>query len=381
MTRRTRSRRASPGADNDQPDGPNERDYWTKDAGAGFGHRSATSSRRARGYVGRDLHNGVACPPLLQTNATTWAKFGPAVPVVALFARLVPTNSHPNDAVRDAVFDAHDNELCHDVIIDAGYSLKSRLLIPLQEAGIPATLRPASNQVGEGLGIRGARVFDGQLFSAHIPDDLAALQLPGRNATAQEIEASTEKFQRRATYRYTRHKKPGEDGTTRWSNPFQEGRLRSRSLPRTMRGSRDAPVVELPEGASHAEGTITLGAGELPLMQDTIVGTRAWYEAYERRNVAETFHSFLHGGFVDIDKGFVRIVESAAGIGRIDVLLAHTLAGVNRWQVQNWVCIRRLLDGDNHESSTRKTGQRRKPRSNRLPRFEDLSELARDPPP
>ena len=150
-----------------------------------------------------------------------------------------------------------------------------------------------------------------------------------------------------------------------------------------MRLNPRAPLVDLPTGAKCCDGVITLGADELPLMQQTIVGTRAWHAAYGRRNRVEAFNAFLHGMFVDIDKGYVHIIEKEGRGGRIAVLLAHTLAGANRWYLKNQARIEKLL-AERDDIAAPPTGSGaprggRKPRSDRAKRYEDLTTLATDP--
>ena len=114
-------------------------------------------------------------------------------------------------------------------------------------------------------------------------------------------------------------------------------------------------------------------------MQPTIVGTRAWHQAYGRRNLAETVNAGLHGDFTEIDKGFVRMLDS----GRISTVLAYTLAGYNRNVIKQWMRIRRLLDPDHPDAlpAFRPTRPRtRAPRRNRLPRYEDLTPRGTSPP-
>lgn len=360
--------------------GDDGRRIWTKDTAARASHRSATNKRSAGTFNGREVHVGVAVPALRGTDTTSWCTFGPDVPPVAVIATLVPAGFHPGDAVVDEMIEARQLGLCEDAIVDPGYSLKrpESFAIPLAQAGIAATDRPASNQKGDGGRIGAERVLDGQLFSQWVPGQYLDLKLPGRNATQAERAESMRLHAARAVYRFGRHKAPGGDGTTRWRCPVHQGRLRAKSEPKSMRQSKDKPLVHIPNGAHCCEGVLTLGANELPLMQPTIVGTPAWHAAYGRRNLAETFNSFMHGGFVDIDKGYVCLLEAPGREGRIDILVAHTIAGANRWVSKNWNRIRAQLSDDKDREPARTTT--RKPRRDRAARFEDLPKRGNDPP-
>ena len=177
-------------------------------------------------------------------------------------------------------------------------------------------------------------------------------------------------FERRAAYRYGRLKAPGKDGTTRWANPLYPGRIRSREFRRSMRGP-SSPLVTLRTGYGPGARTVTVGAAELPLAQPTLPGTRAWHQAYGRRNLVETTNSALHGEFIEIDKGYVRTLRT----GRVDTLTAHGLAGWNRWVIDRWNTFIALLE----DPAFRPT-RPRAPRRNRLPRYEDLTPRDTSPP-
>lgn len=357
--------------------GPDGRNSYTADRDARAGWRTATNEYSAGPYIGRELHIGVAVPDLRATDTTSYVSFGRNVPRVVLLSRLVPAGSHRGDAVREAVLEAKAAGFCAEIIADAAYSLAraESLLWPLQQANIPFTLRPKSHQRGEGTSVGPARVFDGQLFSRYVPEDLADLRLPKRNATPEERQPSIRDFERRAAFRYGRHKAPGVDGTTQWEEPFHAGRLRSRRLKSTMRKSRKGPLVPLPKDHDVGPKFLTIGADQLPLMQPTIVGTSAWWAAWGRRNIVETVNSQLHGGFIDIGKGYVHVLDT----GRIDGLLAHGLAGYNRYETRQFKRVHRLLAADDPDALPPEKPQR-KPRGDRLRRFEDLPLPGRAPP-
>jgi hypothetical protein len=64
---------------------------------------------------------------------------------------------------------------------------------------------------------------------------------------------------------------------------------------------------------------------------------------------------------------------------RIDVLLAHTLAGYNRYEVKQFMRVQHLLNPDEPDALAPEKPKRR-PRKGRLPRFEDLSPNTHPPP-
>jgi hypothetical protein len=110
-------------------------------------------------------------------------------------------------------------------------------------------------------------------------------------------------------------------------------------------------------------------------MQPTIVGTRAWTLYYGQRNRVETVNGQLQGKFINIDEGYVHLLDS----GRVDGLLAYGLAGYNRWSIRNWRRDHRLLAPDDPDALPPETATRR-PRSNRRKRFEGLPVRGNSPP-
>ena len=141
------------------------------------------------------------------------------------------------DAVREPILEANRAGFCADVVVDPGYTLMraETFHLPLQQAKIPLTLRPASHQKGESQGVSGMKVIDGQLFSEHTPEEFCRLEMPGIGSTSAERIEAAEQFKIRATWRYSRHSW-NADGSTRWKCAFCAGRLRSRAVPKSMRG-------------------------------------------------------------------------------------------------------------------------------------------------
>jgi hypothetical protein len=92
-----------------------------------------------------------------------------------------------------------------------------------------------------------------------------------------------------------------------------------------MRGSRNRPMVALPDGATCCNGAVTASAAELPNWQRFLPGTTAWRISYGRRQVVEGVNAMLKGGFVNIQHKFFRVL----GLAKMTLLLAFTLAGYN----------------------------------------------------
>jgi hypothetical protein len=130
--------------------GPDGRNIYTKDPDARAGWRGGNSNHNEGKYLGREAHLGVAVPRLVNSDGVTWTKFGPEVPPFVLTAQLVAAGSHRGKSVVDSLCRAHEERLCADVVVDAGYSLSAAeyFHIPLKQAGIELTMQPVTHQRG-----------------------------------------------------------------------------------------------------------------------------------------------------------------------------------------------------------------------------------------
>jgi hypothetical protein len=130
-----------------------------------------------------------------------------------------------------------------------------------------------------------------------------------------------------------RHSAPDADGVTRWRCPFCAGLLRSRNFPETMRRSRTAPLVDLPETVTRCcSGIFSAPPAELPITQRIPFGTTAWRISMYRRQVVESANSALKGAFADLSRGFFRVF----GRTKISVLLGFTIAAYNLDRVRSF---------------------------------------------
>ena len=138
-----------------------------------------------------------------------------------------------------------------EVVWDPGYSLckPESTSVPLAQAGIVQTFQPVTHQRGSRPFSGEALLIDGQLFSSAFARKIRHLPAPPRGAPEAEKIAYEAKFNQRARWRLVRHAGPDVDGVTRWRCPFCAGLLRSRQVTKTMRASRNSPLVRLPEGS------------------------------------------------------------------------------------------------------------------------------------
>jgi hypothetical protein len=317
--------------------GPDGRKVYTPDPDARAGHRSATNSRSAGIYVGYELHLAVQTRDVKWSNGIDRTTLGPEVPNVVTNLSLVPAGSHRGRAIVPELLSAKERgQVIGDVVWDPGYSLchADTAYYPLHQGGVHQTLQPVTHQRGQRPFADDALLIDGHIFSRLLPRDLMDLPMPPRGASLQEKLDYERAFNRRARYRYVRHAGPEADGTTRWRCPFCFGLLRSRAFPRTMRRSRQIPLVSVPEETTTCcSGILSATAAQLPLWQRLPFGTTAWRASMGRRQVAESANAALKGGFVDIGRKFFRVF----GLAKLTVLLAFTVASFNLDRVRSFI--------------------------------------------
>jgi hypothetical protein len=316
--------------------GPDGRNCYTVDADARAGHRSATNSRQAGPYVGYELHLAVQARDVRWTNNIDRTTLGPEVPGVITTCNLVPAGSHRGRAVvSDLIAAKRDGHEIEDVVWDPGYSLckEGTTAHPLAQAGIGQTFQVVTHQRGSRAFSKHALLIDGQLYSPHLPEELRNLASPPRGSSETEKLTYEAKFNRRARWRLVRHAGPDADGVTRWRCPFCAGLLRSRRFPRTMRNSRQAPLVDVGEGITECcPGILSVVPAELGLQQRIPFGTTAWRISMGRRQVVESVNAALKGAFVDLARGFFRVF----GRVKMTVLLGFTVAAYNVDRVRSF---------------------------------------------
>jgi hypothetical protein len=312
--------------------GGDGRKQYTADRDARAGHRSATNSRPAGPYVGYELHLAVQARQVRWTNHIDRTTLGPEVTGVVTTVSLVPAGTHRGGAIVDELVRADSVD---EVVWDPGYSLCSPGTThhKLAQAGIGQTFQPVTHQRGLKPFSGDALLIDGQLYSPLLPVELR--DLPSRLRGASELEKLEyeAKFNRRARWRLVRHGGPDTDGVTRWRCPFCAGLLRSRTFRKTMRGAKTVPLVEVPEAVTCCcSGILTAMPVELPLWQRIPFGTTAWRISMGRRQVVESVNAALKGAFVDLARGFFRVM----GQVKMTVLLGFTLAAYNLDRVRSF---------------------------------------------
>jgi hypothetical protein len=336
--------------------GPDGRKQYTADPDARAGHRSAKGNRNAGTFVGYECHLAVQTRDVKWTNHSDRTTLGPEVPAVITTCTLVAAGSHRGRAIVDDLIRSKEEVSDFDnVVWDPGYSLcqPGTTAYPLAQAGIEQTLELVTHQRGIRPFAGEALLLDGQLYSSLIPRELRDLAMPPRGAPKALRRKYERAFNQRARWRYVRHSKPDKDGVTRWKCPFCAGLLRSRRFPETMRRSRIAPLVEVPDGVTQCcDGTLSAPPAELPLAQRIPFGTTAWRVSMYRRQAVESVNAALKGSFADVSRGFFRVF----GLVKITVLLGFTLAAYNLDRVRSFRAKRAETDSQPKIRAKRRLG-------------------------
>jgi hypothetical protein len=337
------------------------RKRYTADPDARAGHRSATNSRPAGPYVGYELHLAVQAREVRWTNYQDRTTLNPEVPGVITTCNLVPAGSHRARAmVENLIATKRSGHEIDEVVWDPGYSLckAESSAHPLAQAGIAQTFQVVNHQRGSRPSSSEALLIDGQLFSPHLPQNLRDLPMPPRGASEEEKRAYEAKFNQRARWRLVRHAGHDADGVTRWRCPFCAGLLRSRAFPKTMRGSRRAPLVDVDTTQGQCcRGIISVVPAELALHQPIPFGTTAWRISMGRRQAVESVNAALKGSFVNLARGFFRVF----GRVKMTVLLGFTVAAFNTDRVRSFRS-KHHLENDGSASHPRPPATRAKRR-------------------
>ena len=316
---------------------PDGRNICTKDPDARAGHRSATGGREAGLGVGYELHTAVLARDAGWSNGIDRLNLGSDGPPVITTISLVSAGSRRDDAIVPKLIAAKAGGLdVNDVVWDRGYSQlrPENTNHPLNRAGIQTTFRPKDTQRAARPFSEDALLLEGHLVSSHVPVELhRLLPMPPMRATAEESARYEEAFNQLAQYRFERNGRPDADGATRWRCPICAGRFPSRQVPKSMRGTRNRPLVVLPDGAPCCNGTVTASAAELPHWQKFLPGTTAWRISYGRRQVVEGVNAMLKGGFVNIQHKFFPVF----GLAKMTLLIAFTLAGYNLGAIRSFL--------------------------------------------
>jgi hypothetical protein len=323
--------------------GPDNRNVYTLDPDARGGYRTQTNRRAGGTFVGYEWHLAVQTRDVTWTNGADQITLGPDVPGLIVGHALTPAGSHRADAIVPLLIQQKKaGEPLSDVVCDPGYSLcrPETIFEPLHNAGIHVTYQVASSQKATTSFNDNAFVLNQHLFSEALPRNLRKLPLPPLGSNAERRLAYEEKWNQAARYRYSPHGSTAANGTTRFRDPIDAGRLRSRQIPTTMRKNRSVPLATIPNPDTWT-GTVRALPDTLPRWSKYITGTTAHRHAYfGRRQVVESTNGALHGDFLDVNGRYFRVFERH----RINILLAFGVAGYNSDRIRSWCSARSYPD-------------------------------------
>ena len=309
--------------------GDDGRKIYTLDPDARGGYRTRTNRRPGGTFVGYELHLGVQTPDVTYTNGVDVATLGGPVPGLILLSSLVPAGSSKAEAVVPLLLEQkRTGAPIDDIVVDPGYTIPdpAEFFTPLHKAGIHITYQITSHHRGVQPFNDHAIVLHGHLVSSTLPKKYRELALPPLGANQEERAPYEENWNHVARhFRFSLHKHPNSKGVTRWKDPLDAGRLRSRDVPRSMRGPKTSPLVKV-KNPSSWEKTVRATPESLPRWSKWMTGTTAHRVAYYgRRQVAESANAALEGEFASINSRHFRVFE----LHKINILLAFTIAGYN----------------------------------------------------
>lgn len=326
------------------------RPLYTKDPDALAGYRSAANARNAGKFLGYHLHAVTVVPDFYSRDGAEdhhYLQRTHEFPHLVLDFTLVGANTHPAKSIVPELLSLKADGVADltEVVWDRGYSQldPATWLWPLQVAGIEPTYMLVKSQRGHHPFVHGdALLIDGILYHRLMPPELWNMPgPPNGDADSPESIAHRARADLRARWRLRRDQRPDAEGFTRWKCPFCAGSLRTdrRGFTKNRRPPSTSIRVEthgwdIPRAETCCcTGTQTFAQAAVTLWQRYPEGTTAWYAAfYGRRSHIETANSLLKGGFVNIDRKWVR----TWGIVKLTVFLTFAFCGLNRDRVRSW---------------------------------------------
>lgn len=333
--------------------------------------------------------------PALFSRGLALARLGITPPAAVLMTELVPAGTHRGEAVLPGLLYLRERGLLHDAVGDPGYSLSTfnRFFAHLRRADIPFTFKPARHQLTKWYLDKAANdgvdpkdviewvehfmMLDGYPMAAETPEEYWGLTLPGFGAKKEVVDASKKEHDDRAKHFGARCiTSLARDGATRWVHPINvDGGLRSEHIGDSLRRPATGRMIDMPADAPR--GSVVFGVDELPLLQPHPPGTTPWYPAYyPRRILTETTNSRAHGccgALTDLGRGFSKLLD----FEMIDLFQVFTFVALNKEIDYQWRRDRDMLDPV-EPGYEEPEPPKRKPRSDRAKRFDDLQ---LEPPP
>ena len=316
---------ATPGAYS--PDKGSTDEPCSADRHASWGHRSATSKRKAGMRLGFDLHITVGVRPCDWKGRTDSANLGEPVPIMPLHMKLVPAD--PNVAPIALPCIEWTRRLApnvEEVLADRMYTMKNesynrRLHAEALRVVMDQTVIDVQRVRNLELGRNKHELIEhcGTFFPVSLDEELYR---PDPELKGKKLR---EWYDRRAIYRYS-PVDTFDEGSIQLQCPQCAGRIRSnlKTRNRKAKPNKTAPFIVRTDDAEYCcPGKVTVPLAELDHYQSIPYGTTAWKKSYNRRNQIENLNGMLRdkGGLED---RWCRSLEIGARfVGSLMMAVAH----------------------------------------------------------
>ena len=326
------------------------------DVDARWGHRSATSKRKAGLRPGYDLHIVVGVRSCDWKGRTGSANLGEPVPIMPLHMKLVPAD--PNVAPIALECNEWAKKIAPNIVevaADRIYTMKNKTFNrQLHKEGLRVVMDQTDIDVKRvrnlELGRNKHELIEhcGTFLPVWLDENLYR---PDPDLTGKKLR---EWYDRRAKFRYS-PTRIFEDGSIQMQCPQCAGRIRSnlKTRNRKAKPNKNAPlIVRIDDTEFCCPGRVTIPVDELDHYQVIPYGTTAWKQSYNRRNQIENLNGMLRnkGGLAD---GWCRALGIGPRfIGSVMILVAHGMRETRQeWSNNHTTLDEELLDDDEHENS------------------------------
>ena len=330
------------------------------DVDARWGHRSATSKRKAGMRLGFDDHITVGVRPSDWKGRTDSANLGEPVPIMPLHMKLVPADPNVAPIALDCIeWTKKVAPNIEEVAADRIYTMKNENFNRrLRKEGLRVVMDQTAIDVERvrnlELGRNKHELIEhcGTFLPVWLDEDL---HRPDPALTATKLR---DWYDRRAKFRYS-PTRIFEVGSIQMQCPQCAGRIRSnlKTRNRKAKPNNNAPFIVRTDDAVYCcVGRVTIPVKELDHYQSIPYGTTAWKQSYNRRNQIENLNGMLRdkGGLAD---RWCRSLEIGARlVGSVMMLVAHGMRETRpEWANNHYRLDEELLD-DEHENGASVSG-------------------------
>ena len=282
-----------------------------KDPDMRVGWATATAKRKARFFVGYDLHIVVLCRSIAWQGDPRRYQMGPKRPLYVLSMTMVPAGTNPGPLGYDAVMKAREiAPKIREVIADRAYTVKRETFLrPLHEQNINVVMDyPKTDPIKLGKREQPAIMNCGTILPTWVasdrlvlPEHLRGRYPPGtteeqrKELTKEQRKQLRDKQRRDRQEWYAKRAKEDRWSTNGRASSNNKGSTRpmlcpvhaGRAAARDTAASYTAPFTKTGDGAC-CGGQVSVKLEDLDFYQDHPFGTPVWWKSYHRRSVVES---------------------------------------------------------------------------------------------